>query len=158
MTVVNGWELTGNRTERGRWEAAHECGYISHFDSRPQFHKNTKGCRRCNSHPDDMTRAVAYHYAAYKYQAKKRGYEFKLEPWQFNLVVNDVCYYCGDPGTIMFRGFGYCLVGVDRIDNNKGYTFDNVRPCCKDCNFSKGTMSEEEFLNKIRTWHKRLIK
>ena len=38
------------------------------------------------------------------------------------------------------------------IDSSKGYTKDNVVSCCKDCNYSKRTMSQEDFL----TWVERV--
>ena len=36
--------------------------------------------------------------------------------------------------------------GIDRIDNNIGYTKENSAPCCKYCNFAKHTMSEGIFM------------
>jgi hypothetical protein len=35
---------------------------------------------------------------------------------------------------------------MDRISNDKGYSLDNVVPCCQDCNRRRGTTySSEEF-------------
>jgi hypothetical protein len=42
--------------------------------------------------------------------------------------------------------------GVDRIENNSGYTVGNVKPCCKKCNMIKSDKSNkelEEHLKKI---------
>lgn len=39
--------------------------------------------------------------------------------------------------------------GIDRIDSSKGHTADNVVPCCKYCNFGKGKLSFEEFVDWI---------
>ena len=36
--------------------------------------------------------------------------------------------------------------GIDRIDSNKGYTLENVLPCCKYCNAAKLNHSQAEFL------------
>ena len=44
--------------------------------------------------------------------------------------------------------------GIDRIDNNLGYTTENTVPCCKICNCAKNTMTQEEF----RAWVKRIYK
>ena len=49
------------------------------------------------------------------------------------------CVYCGDSGK----------VGLDRINNEKGYTEENSAPCCKTCNFMKKAMTKEEFINHI---------
>lgn len=35
--------------------------------------------------------------------------------------------------------------GLDRLDNTKGYTKDNVAPCCTVCNSAKGTLTVTEF-------------
>lgn len=43
------------------------------------------------------------------------------------------CTYCGN-GIIFEKG-----IGLDRIDNKKGYTQSNVLPCCGDCNYIRGT-------------------
>lgn len=40
--------------------------------------------------------------------------------------------------------------GIDRIDNNIGYTKENSVPCCKYCNFAKHTMTEADFYSWIR--------
>lgn len=39
--------------------------------------------------------------------------------------------------------------GLDRIDNTKGHTSDNVVPSCWDCNHMKGKRTVEEFLSHI---------
>ena len=36
------------------------------------------------------------------------------------------------------------------MDNEKGYTFDNVVPCCSICNYAKKSMSKEQFLQWIK--------
>lgn len=40
--------------------------------------------------------------------------------------------------------------GVDRIDNNKGYEFNNCVPCCGDCNIAKHKLSLNEFISHAR--------
>jgi hypothetical protein len=37
---------------------------------------------------------------------------------------------------------------VDRIDSDGVYSPDNSVPCCATCNFMKGSLSIEEFLDK----------
>jgi hypothetical protein len=39
---------------------------------------------------------------------------------------------------------------LDRIDNNKAHTADNVKPCCESCNKAKSNRSEEETMYKIQ--------
>jgi hypothetical protein len=56
-------------------------------------------------------------------------------------LITSPCAYCGEiPNE---------LNGLDRIDNNKGYTIDNVVPCCKNCNWAKNDLSINEFKKHI---------
>ena len=48
--------------------------------------------------------------------------------------------------------------GIDRIDSNKGYSFDNVVACCKYCNGAKNTMTQEEFKEWIKRVYEHYIK
>jgi hypothetical protein len=43
----------------------------------------------------------------------------------------------------------YYYNGLDRIDSSKGYTRDNVEPCCVICNTMKWTLSKKDFLKHI---------
>jgi hypothetical protein len=72
-------------------------------------------------------------FMAAKKGAFKRGLEWKLtfEQW-VSLVVDKICHYCD--GELPKRG---CR--LDRMDNNIGYLFYNVVPCCGPCNWLKGS-------------------
>lgn len=43
--------------------------------------------------------------------------------------------------------------GIDRIDSSKGYTEDNCRPCCTQCNTLKLDYTEQEFFDKVSLIH-----
>lgn len=65
----------------------------------------------------------------------------------------DYCFYCGCVGMNITRQYKeFPHNGIDRINNNKGYTQKNCLPCCKVCNFAKNTMKYKEFIS----WSKRL--
>ena len=70
-------------------------------------------------------------YSRLKYQAKRRGLEFSLTREDFSDIRDGAaCHYCG--GSL--PNFGYAL---DRKDNSRGYTRENVVPCCEICNTVK---------------------
>lgn len=75
-------------------------------------------------------------FTNYRYRAKKSGRVFSLTRERFLEIICQPCHWCGYAGT----------VGVDRIDNDLGYTPDNSVACCKTCNYAKNDMS-------LREWH-----
>lgn len=110
-------------------------------------------------------------------RSKSKNIEFNLSYKDLeNLVFNpgSHCYYCGSKaisrssypsktsinklkkGKKPSKHFkkGRKRLGLDRIDNNKGYTRDNVVPCCIKCNRAKYTYTEQEFLD----WAYQLVK
>lgn len=86
----------------------------------------------------------------YKYQAARKNRVWELTLEQFRKLTKSNCYYCGDPPLTLMRGTRntswYTYNGVDRADNNKGYTVENSVTCCKKCNMAKGTMSHTEYI------------
>ena len=65
----------------------------------------------------------------------------------FIKIATSKCSYCGaEPRE---TGYGVVCNGIDRIDNSRGYTLDNVSSCCTRCNIMKGNMSRNEFLDHI---------
>ena len=78
------------------------------------------------------------------YNAKRRGIPFLMERAEYNRLCRLSCRYCGYTPTEFDRN------GVDRLDNDKGYTDENVVPCCKFCNVAKMQMTVEEFEQHIR--------
>lgn len=166
-----------NRSDgKGRgqyWLCLCDCGetveaYQGNLLSR---HTNSCGCRTreaCSilgkSSKDKSKFASSVEFVAskmyinYTASAKKKGRTFEI-PWLYWLsVVQEACDYCGTEGTI--RGYSkgtkgkgkYIsarLNGVDRIDSSRGYSVDNVVPCCRVCNFQKRDLSESEFLSHI---------
>lgn len=97
----------------------------------------------------------------YKRSAKKRGYNFELTIEQFAEITKKDCYYCGTkPNQIAkhYSCFGdYIYNGIDRIDNNKGYTIENVVSCCKQCNFAKRDLTTKEFKDWIKNIYEKMI-
>ena len=56
-------------------------------------------------------------------------------------IILQPCYYCGG------RHVDLVLNGVDRVDSKGSYSIENSVPCCKTCNFMKGSMGKREFLD-----------
>lgn len=67
-------------------------------------------------------------YNSYKRNSKSRNISFNLTLEQFSVFWKQPCYYCKTEIE---------TVGIDRVDNSKGYSMDNCVSCCKDCNINK---------------------
>jgi len=92
----------------------------------------------------DYTRLLkSYMWAKFKREAKKRKKEHKLKYEEYAATVIQPCWYCGELGTP--------YVGIDRIDNSKGYEDGNVAPCCTICNLMKHKQDVNEFILRCKT-------
>ncbi len=87
----------------------------------------------------------------YKSNAKKRNVKFDLEYTDFEKLINGECYYCGDVKSNKlikknYKPFYYN--GIDRVNNEIGYTKENCVSCCEFCNKAKRNITIDEFYNK----------
>jgi hypothetical protein len=87
----------------------------------------------------------------YRHSAKLRKHAWSLTKDEFRGLVEAPCHFCGrDPSLVhRWRGSEYVFTGVDRWDNTRGYVAGNVVPCCATCNFLKGRLAGEEFLEAV---------
>lgn len=79
-------------------------------------------------------------YKVCKRSAANRNHSFELTLGEYKWLVSYPCMMCGEADE---------PIGVDRVDSNYGYRFDNVQPMCWTCNDMKRVKTEEEFDNHI---------
>ena len=99
--------------------------------------------------------SMRYILCNYKLRAKAGGNEYNLTEEQFKEITQKDCYYCGSPPSNMkksSRGSNgeYVYNGIDRANNDLGYTIDNVVPCCITCNMAKSNKTLQEFKDWIK--------
>lgn len=119
------------------------------------------GCRKLEISSATGT-ANAIHESAeaallvkYKYFAAKRELPFALTQDQFNTLTSSDCHYCGcHPAQRSKRRHPYVYNGIDRMNNERGYDFNNCVPCCGQCNRAKSAKSYSEFMD----WIDRLVR
>jgi len=91
---------------------------------------------------------------AYKRAARKRNLEFDLSKEEFKEIVTQNCFYCGIEPQERKPQKSYNgsmkMHGVDRKDNEIGYTIKNSVSCCSTCNFMKLKMTIDDFVNHIK--------
>jgi hypothetical protein len=92
-------------------------------------------------------------YAACERAAKVRGLGFLLSLDDFTEITAKNCFYCGaSPEQIKKTKYeSYLANGIDRKDNNEGYSLTNCVPCCWPCNQMKLGQGIDEFLDRIRS-------
>jgi hypothetical protein len=103
-----------------------------------------KPLRKSNS--SYCTQHAPYHinakYRSLKQNALNRGFEVKITFEQYKSIVKDKkCSYCNDE---LITGSS-----LDRLDSNKGYTINNVTPCCNRCNMVKSNLLSYEEMKKV---------
>lgn len=105
-------------------------------------------CRKCKSkaqinniknNPERLAKTKEYmkvYYKKYSEIAKVKSYRFQdkkrkmpsitLEEFRNQIKENPYCFYC--------ENTNISLLGLDRLDNNKGHSLENVVSCCEKCN------------------------
>jgi hypothetical protein len=82
------------------------------------------------------------YHARTRDEALRYGRVWELTEDQFFELTSSNCEYCGiEPGQEYSTKsvFGaYVHNGIDRVDNDVGYIYENCVPCCKRCNYTKG--------------------
>lgn len=89
----------------------------------------------------------------YKSNANKRGITFELSYSEFERLITSECVFCGsDRGNVLIKkGYNnFSYTGIDRLDNDIGYTFENTVSCCRWCNRAKNSHSLEYFIRQCR--------
>lgn len=86
----------------------------------------------------------------FKAGAKRRNLMWSLDTAAFEALVKSPCHYCGAGLSMtltkpLLRG-SFTHNSIDRVENSKGYVYDNVVPCCKFCQYAKRDMSYDDFI------------
>lgn len=130
-----------------------QCGNTKEVRGYSLITGNTKGCGCVNGHVVGDRLAdpneAAFNQLMSKYKGRARDYdrEFQLTEEQFHSLTQQPCHYCGiQPSNVnkVSRG-SYTYSSLDRVNNNRGYSIDNVVPCCRKCNTAKRNRTIEEF-------------
>lgn len=93
----------------------------------------------------DQQKHIKTLLACSRRRAKERGLVWELD--EATLVIPEVCPYLGIPLTYI-RGKGRIQsnISIDRIDNTKGYTMDNVEVVSDLANRMKQDATKEQLL------------
>ena len=109
------------------------------------IHSFTKNTENPQKYPECFPDAKCVSYASYRSRAEKKELEFALSKDDYKTITEQDCYLCGKETT------DTNINGIDRVDNTIGYTIENIKACCKECNHMKNSYALEDLLTKIDT-------
>jgi len=156
------------------WLGQCDCGKMKEYRATDVAHGRVKSCGSCEHHsallkgrpPKNSTREAGLraHLRRYINSALKRGIPWHLSPEQFAAITEQECTYCGAaPRGYKARVLGRrrrttttIMNGIDRVDSKKGYTQDNVVPCCSVCNRMKMALDVVDFIDQCEKITKRM--
>jgi hypothetical protein len=102
-----------------------------------KYAQSEKGKKKINKY--NLT--IKARFIRSKYAANKKNTIFTLTFEEYEKAISDPCYYCQD----FFDKKSKTGIGLDRMDNSKGYEIGNVISCCGRCNIMKSNwMSAQE--------------
>lgn len=155
------------------------CGFIvpSHClsNSKGPYKMGCKSCsfrqRQIKNRQGKSHGGLTLLYLTYQNNAKKMGRDFCLSREEFKCITSQHCQYCGTEPTQIAKAShnngrtlegvdwsAYTYNGIDRVDNNLGYTIDNCVPCCGSCNLMKRSFSAIQFIKHISNIYKHIHK
>ena len=178
LTVTKFLHTTDRKSGAGKhyhYECICDCGGFTRATKQNLVSSKKRGincaCKQClsktisdknkNKPPkwkDEIDKKVALIKSEYTTRAVKKQIEMGLTHEDFKTLCSTNCYYCGISAKefrvtddkpkkgLMRLNFN----GLDRVNSKKGYTLDNVVPCCEDCNKAKRNLEQNDFLNLIK--------
>jgi len=84
-----------------------------------------------NLYPECFANHKKASYNQYNTRAIKMGLDFSITKNDYDFITNCICYICGKPNDETNEN------GMDRLDSSKGYTINNIKSCCAECNCMK---------------------
>jgi len=97
-----------------------------------------------NLYPSEFRDSLGSTYSEYKSRAIHKGINFDLSDDSFYSARIKNCYLCGKEKTKTN------INGIDRYENDLGYTEENIRSCCCNCNYMKKNYVYDSFIKKLK--------
>jgi len=120
------------------------CRVTNHLETWSHKREGWKTLKRRKREKARKALLTKFHnaYLGCKGGARSRRLNFEITEAEYASLIQLPCTYCGELANPHH--------GLDRVDNSRGYSLDNVTPCCKMCNRMKSNYSLENWLLKIK--------
>lgn len=159
--VVIGYNNKKDRPHGASWICKCDCGNetIVRGGTLRSEKSNSCGCLRLERAFESNSFSIGEAsrnkaIANMKRNAKRRNIQWNLTDDETVCLIQNKCHYCGslpsNTSCVSVNTGNYVYSGIDRVDNSKGYTIENVVPCCIICNNAKHTLSLKDFLDWIK--------
>lgn len=132
--------IKGGRSSSGNCK---ECHWIREQLPENKEKASTRGAKYYEDHQEEAKEwQKAYNltpsgkFSDYKASAKNEGRTF-------NITFEEFKYYWQKPCIV---GCKITTIGLDRIDNSRGYEIDNIRPMCIKHNTMKNEFTDEDVI------------
>jgi len=133
---------------------------------------STLSCAHCQPRgpkpfPDRESVALRSLLTTYQTNARNKARVWGLSERQFYGLLGGNCHYCdAPPGNVASKrarkgrrtGYQVTYNGIDRKDNDKGYTPENSVSCCKVCNYAKRELEHDQFLAHITMIYRNMVR
>lgn len=138
------------RNNRG-WTCKCDCGLYVNISTNSLTSGNARSCGCLRSVAALMRNVPLYTTVIrnLKNRACIRGYVWEISDEQVENLITSNCSYCGKSPEKKSTASRLLRNGIDRVDNEIGYTNGNCVSCCKTCNQMKHSLGLSEFLNHI---------
>ena len=83
---------------------------------------------RTDANRDKLKYGYKWRLQRLESKCRTKNYEIDIDLEHYTSLLNKGCHYCN---ASLNKETG---AGLDRINNNKGYTMNNIIPCCGKCN------------------------
>lgn len=120
------------RATRRRWADANKASRVKAVQAYKQ-----RNLEKVSQYEAEFNRTAPGRYRLIKYRHQKRGWDGEVIPLsEFAILTATPCFYCGE----------HTKGGLDRVDNGRGYSADNVVSCCEICNHMKWKLTQADFI------------
>jgi hypothetical protein len=129
------------------WELQCDCGKVfqTHAEYLTCGGTASCGCHKHNFHNTYHRRSFAQYFNTIKHDAKRRGRLVTITKEQLENLMDIQSNKCRLSGLPI--SFDDGSASLDRIDNEKDYTLENVQWVHRKVNYMKNSLSQEEFFS-----------
>lgn len=161
-----------NKANRALWLCRCECGNTSIVDTRSLGSGRSTQCQPCARVAQGLAMmkpkgwfGKARYLVQYKANATRRELVWLLSDTEALQLSQLNCFYCGikplgvwgsgcrNTSLLAKQNGLYLANGIDRKNNDLGYTLANCVACCRECNKAKNNTDYDQFMS----WIGRLI-